>query len=217
MKKISLLLFMFPFLSIGQIQVSTNFNYTVERGLNNETNFAGSGIELSLRKHISDKFRATATTGIYNLKVTLTAVSNYDYTSKTFGYSFKTVLPMTFGGEYYLLSKTLVKPFVGLETGAFYTRYNYQLSENYSNYAMNLPTGEHLNWGFSPSVGIHLQEYADRLGIFLKVKYTGITYSDEYSNLISLCGGVTFKFGKKIRWRPPVIDVPIMTPYYEKK
>ena len=217
MKKRLLLFLLIPFLSTAQIQVSTNFNYSVEKGFGNEANFTGSGFELSLRKHLSDKFRTTATTGIYGLRIALIAVSNYDYTSKTYGYSYKTVVPVTVGGEYYLLSKKLVKPFVGFETGAFYTKYDSQINESYRSYAPNLPIGQSLNWGFSPSIGVHLQEYADRLGIFAKIKYTGIAYSDGYSNLLSLSAGITFKFGKKIEWRPPVIEVPETTPYYEKK
>jgi hypothetical protein len=217
MKKLLLLFLLIPFLSTAQIQVSTSFSYTVEKGFGNEAPFAGSGFELSLRKHLSDKFRTTATLGVYDMRIALIAVSNFDYTSKTYGYSYKAVVPMTIGGEYYLLSKKLVKPFVGLETGAFYTKYDSRINESYRIYAPNLPTGERLNWGFSPSLGVHLQEYADRLGIFAKIKYTGITYSEGYSNLVSLSAGITFKFGKKIGWRPPVIEVPETTPYYEKK
>ena len=217
MKKLLLFFLLIPFLSTAQIQVSTSFSYTVEKGFGNEANFAGSGFELSLRKHLSDKFRTTATIGIYDMRIALIAVSNFDYSAKTYGYSYKTVLPLTIGGEYYLLSKKLVKPFVGLETGAFYTKYDSRINESYRIYAPNLPTGELLNWGFSPSIGVHLQEYADRLGIFAKIKYTGITYSDGYRNLVSLSAGITFKFGKKIGWRPPVIEVPETTSYYEKK
>ena len=217
MKKLLLLFLLIPLLSTAQIQVSTSFNYSVEKGFGNEANFTGSGFELSLRKHLSDKLRTTATTGIYDLKIALIAVSNYDYTSKTYGYSYKMVVPMTVGGEYYLLSKKLVKPFVGFETGVFYTKYDSQINESFRSYVPNLPVGQSLNWGFSPSIGVHLQEYADRLGIFAKIKYTGITYSDNYSNLISISAGVTFKFGKKIEWRPPVVEVPETTPYYEKK
>ena len=217
MKKLLLFFLLIPFLSTAQIQVSTSFSYTVEKGFGNEANFAGSGFELSLRKHLSDKFRTTATVGIHDMRIALIAVSNFDYSAKTYGYSYKTVLPLTIGGEYYLLSKKLVKPFVGLETGAFYTKYDSRINGSYRIYAPNLPTGEYLNWGFSPSIGVHLQEYADRLGIFAKIKYTGITYSDGYSNLVSLSAGITFKFGKKIGWRPPVIEVPETTPYYEKK
>ena len=217
MKKLLLIFVLIPFLTTAQIQVSNSFCYTVEKGFGNETNYAGSGFEISLRKHLSDKFRTTATLGIHDMRVALIAVSNFDYSSKTYGHSYKMVVPMTIGGEYYLLSKKLVKPFIGLETGAFYTKYDAQINENYRSYAQNLPTGESLNWGFSPSIGVHLQEYADRLGIFVKVKYTGITYSEGYNNLVSLNAGITFKFGKKIGWRPPVIDVPESTPYYEKK
>jgi hypothetical protein len=217
MKKLLLLFLLIPFLTTAQIQVSTSFNYTVEKGFGNEANFAGSGFELSLRKHLSDKFRTTATVGVYDMRIALIAVSNYDYSSKTYGYSYKTVVPLTVGGEYYLLSKKLVKPFIGFETGAFYTNYDSQINESYRSYSPNLPMGECINWGFSPSVGVHLQEYADRLGIFAKIKYTGITYSNGYSNLVSLSAGITFKFGKKIGWRPPVIEVPETTPYYEKK
>ena len=217
MKKLLLIFLFIPFLSTAQIQVSTSFSYTVEKGSGNEANFAGSGFELSLRKHLSDKFRTTATVGIHDMRIALIAVSNLDYSAKTYGYSYKTVLPLTVGGEYYLLNKKLVKPFIGLETGAFYTKYDSRINENYRNYSPNLPMGECVNWGFSPSIGVHLQEYADRLGIFAKIKYTGITYSDDYSNLVSLSAGITFKFGKKIGWRPPVIEVPETTPYYEKK
>lgn len=217
MKKLLLIFLLIPFLSTAQIQVSTSFSYVVEKGLGNEANFAGSGFELSLRKHLSDKFRTTATLGVYDMRVALIALSNYDYSSKTYGHSYKTVVPMTIGGEYYLLSKKLIKPFIGLETGVFYTKYNSHINKNYQNYAPNLPNGKSLDWGFSPSIGVHLQEYADRLGIFMKVKYTGITYSEGYNNLWSLNAGITFKFGKKIGWRPPVIEVPETTPYYEKK
>ena len=57
MKKLLLLFLLIPFLSTAQIQVSTSFSYIVEKGFGNEANFAGSGFELSLRKHLSDKFR----------------------------------------------------------------------------------------------------------------------------------------------------------------
>lgn len=217
MKKILLIFLFIPFLSTAQIQVSTNFSYTVEKGFGDDTRFAGSGIELSLRKHLSDKFRSTATVGIHDMRIALIAISNLDYSSKTYGYSYKSVVPTTIGGEYYLLSKKLVKPFIGLETGIFFTKYTSQINENYRNYAPDLLTGTHVNWGFSPSIGLHLQEYADRLGIFAKIKYTGITYSEGYSNLLSLSAGITFKFGKKIGWKPPVVEVPETTPYYEKK
>ncbi len=217
MKKLILICLLFPFVTTAQIQVSTSFSYAVEKDFGHEANFAGSGFELSLRKHLSDKFRTTATMGAYDMRLALVAVSNYDYSSKVFGYSYKTVVPLTVGGEYYLLSKTLIKPFLGLETGAFYTKYDSQINEVYRSYVPPLETGTRLNWGFSPSLGIHFQEYVDRLGIFVKVKYTGIAYSEGYNNLVSLNAGITFKFGKKILWKPPVIEVPEMTPYYEKK
>jgi hypothetical protein len=217
MKKLILICLFIPFLSTAQIQVSSSFSYAVEKGFGNEANFAGSGFELSLRKHLSETFRTTATLGIYDMRIALVAISNFDYSAKTYGHSYKMVVPMTIGGEYYLLNKKLIKPFIGLETGAFYTKYDSQIDENFRSFAPNLPTGECLNWGFSPSVGVHLQEFADRLGLFFKVKYTGITYSEGYTNLVSLNAGVTFKFGKKIKWKPPVIEVPLQTPYYEKK
>jgi hypothetical protein len=217
MKKIILFCLLFPFFSTAQIQVSTSLGYAVEKGFGHEADFAGSSFELSIRKHISDKFRTTATLGAYDMRVALVAVSNFDYSSTLFGYSYKMVVPATVGGEYYLLSKKLIKPFVGLESGVFFTNYQSSINENYRSYASALQTGDRLNWGFSPSLGFHLQEYADRLGIFVKVKYTGITYTEGYNNLISLNAGITFKFGKKINWKPPVIEVPEMTPYYEKK
>ena len=65
-------------------------------------------------------------------------------------------------------------------------------------------------------IGLHSLP-AEQVGIFAQVKYTGITYAEGYSNLISLNVGVTFKFGKKIGWKPPVIEVPETTPYYEKR
>jgi hypothetical protein len=216
MKIILLIFLLVPFLCTAQIQVSTSFSYTTERGLG-DANLAGSGFELSLRKHLSDKFRTTATMGIHDMRIALIAVSNFDYSSKTYGYSYKSVIPMTIGGEYYLLSKKLIKPFIGLETGVFYTKYSSQINESYRSYAPNLSTGECLYWGFSPSIGLHLQEYADRLGIFAKIKYIGITHSDGYGSLISLSAGITFKFGKKIAWKQPVIEVQETTPYYEKK
>ena len=83
MKKLLLIFLLLPFLSFAQIQISTNFSYVVEKGFN-EANFAGSGFEVSLRKHLSDKFRTTATLGVYDMRIALIAVSNYDYTSKTY-------------------------------------------------------------------------------------------------------------------------------------
>jgi hypothetical protein len=217
MKKLLLIFILIPFLTTAQIQVSTSFGYAVEKGFGNDAKFTGSGIEISLRKHLSEQFRTTATIGAYDMRIALVAVSNFDYSAKTYGHSYKMVIPMTVGGEYYLWNKKLIKPFVGLETGAFYTKYDSQIDPIYLSIAPTLPTGECLNWGFSPSFGLHLQEFADRLGIFAKVKYTGITYAEGYNNLISLNVGVTFKFGKKIGWKPPVIEVPEQTPYYEKK
>jgi outer membrane receptor protein involved in Fe transport len=217
MKKLILICLLIPFLSTAQIQVSSSFSYAIDKGTGGNVKFAGSGFELSLRKHLTETFRTTATIGAYDMRIALVTVSNFDYLAKTYGYSYKMVVPMTIGGEYYLLSKKLIKPFIGLETGAFYTKYDSQIDPNYIGIAPNLPTGECLNWGFSPSVGVHLQEFADRLGLFLKVKYTGITYSEGYGNLVSFNAGVTFKFGKKIKWKPPVIEVPLQTPYYEKK
>jgi hypothetical protein len=219
MKKLILILLLLPLLTTAQIQISTSFGYALEGGLSHDANFAGSSMELSLRKHISEKFRITASTGVYDMRRALVAVSNVDYSSTLYGYSYKTVIPLTIGGEYYLLSKTLLKPFVGLETGVFFNDRQLSINENYHAYTASIPICNTVNWGFSPSVGIHLQEFADRLGIFVKVKYTGMTAQNcaGYSDLIGVSGGFTFKFGKKINWRPPVIEVPESTPYYEKK
>lgn len=217
MKRLVLILLILPFLTTAQIQVSTSFGYALEGGLGHNANFAGSSMELSLRKHISEKFRITATTGAYDMRRALVAVSNVDYSSKLYGYSYKTIVPLTVGGEYYLLSKSLFKPFVGLETGVFYTDRQLNVNVMYSSYASSVATCNTLNWGFSPSIGLHIQESADRLGIFVKVKYTGMTAQScaGYTDLIGVSGGLTFKFGKKINWRPPVIEVPQTTPYYE--
>lgn len=105
MKKILLLLLLLPFLSGAQIQVSTSFNYTIEKGFGHEAPFAGSGLELSFRKHLSDKFRTTATLGLYDMRIALIAVSNFDYTSQTYGYSYKSVVPMSIGGELFIKKK----------------------------------------------------------------------------------------------------------------
>ena len=197
MKKLILIYFLIPFLSTAQIQVSSSFGYAIEKGTGNSINFAGSGVELSLRKHLTERFRTTATLGVYDMRIALVTISNFDYLAKTYGYSYKMVVPLTVGGEYYLLNKKLIKPFVGLETGAFYTRYDSQIDPNYFGVVPNLQTGECLNWGFSPSAGVHLQEFADRLGLFFKVKYTGITYSEGYNNLVSFNAGITYKFGDR--------------------
>ncbi len=217
MKKLILILLTCPLLSTAQIQVSTSFGYAVEGGFNNNPSFVGSSMELSLRKHVSEKFRLTATTGAYDMRKALVAVSNVDYSSTFYGYSYKTIIPLTVGGEYYLWSKSLLKPFVGLETGVFLNSRQLSINENYQAYAVSIPTCNTLNWGFSPSVGLHLQEFADRLGIFVKIKYTGMTAQNcaDYADLIGVSGGFTFKFGKKINWRPSVIEVPESTPYYE--
>ena len=219
MKKLILILLFLPLLTTAQMQISTSFGYAVEGGFNSNPSFAGSSMELSLRKHISEKFRITATTGAYDMRRGLIAVSNVDYSSKLYGYSYKTIIPVTVGGEYYLLSKTLFKPFIGLETGVFYTDRQLNINETYRSYVASVATCNSLNWGFSPSIGLHIQESADRLGIFIKVKYTGMTSSvcSGYADLIGVSGGLTFKFGKKINWRPPVIEVPKLTPYYEVK
>jgi hypothetical protein len=219
MKRLILILLLLPLLTTAQIQISTSFGYALEGGLSHDANFAGSSMELSLRKHISEKFRITACTGVYDMRRALVAVSNVDYSSTLYGYSYKTVIPLTIGGEYYLLNKTLLKPFVGLETGIFLNNRELSINEGYRSYTSSIPTCNTVNWGFSPSVGIHLQEFADRLGIFVKVKYTGMTAQNcaGYNDLIGVSGGFTFKFGKKINWRPPVIEVPESTPYYEKK
>jgi hypothetical protein len=219
MKRLILILLLLPLLTTAQIQISTSFGYALEGGLSHDARFAGSSMELSLRKHISEKFRITASTGVYDMRRALVAVSNVDYSSTLYGYSYKTVIPLTIGGEYYLLNKTLLKPFVGLETGIFLNNRELSINEGYRSYTSSIPTCNTVNWGFSPSVGIHLQEFADRLGIFVKVKYTGIIAQNcaGYSDLIGVSGGFTFKFGKKINWRPPVIEVPESTPYYQKK
>ncbi|MDZ7897797.1 MAG: hypothetical protein U5N85_07175 [Arcicella sp.] len=219
MKKLLLILLLSPLLVAAQIQVSTSFGYALENGFSDNPSFAGSSMELSLRKHISEKFRLTATAGVYDMRKALVAVSNVDYSSKLYGYSYKTIIPVTVGGEYYLWSKKLLKPFIGLETGVFFNDRQLNINENYASYAASIPTCNTLNWGFSPSVGLHLQEFADRLGIFVKVKYTGMTAQNcvGYTDLIGVSGGFTFKFGKKINWRPPVIEVPESTPYYEVK
>jgi hypothetical protein len=219
MKKLILILLLSPLLTTAQIQVSTSFGYALENGFSDNPSFAGSSMELSLRKHISEKFRLTATAGAYDMRKALVAVSNVDYSSKLYGYSYKTVVPLTVGGEYYLWSKRLLKPFVGLETGVFLNQRQLSINENYASYAASIPNYNTINWGFSPSVGLHLQEFADRLGIFVKVKYTGMATQNcaGYTDLIGVSGGFTFKFGKKINWRPPVIEVPESTPYYEVK
>ena len=220
MKKLLLLLLILPFITSAQIQVSTSFGYAIENGLSNNPSFTGSSMEFSLRKHISEKFRITATTGMYDMRKALVAVSSVDYSSKLYGYSYKTIIPLTVGGEYYLFSKSLFKPFVGLETGILYTDRQLSINENYRSYASSSVSNcSGINWGFSPSIGLHIQEFADRLGIFVKVKYTGMTAQScsGYADLIGVSGGLTFKFGKKINWRPPVIEVPQTTPYYEPK
>ena len=219
MKKLLLILLILPFLTTAQIQVSTSFGYALEGGLGHNANFAGSSMELSLRKHISEKFRITATTGAYDMRRALVAISNVDYSSTLYGYSYKTIVPVTVGGEYYLLSKTLFKPFVGLETGVFYTNRQLNINEMYRPYTSSISVCNTFNWGFSPSIGLHIQESADRLGIFVKLKYTGMTAQScaGYADLFGISGGFTFKFGKKINWRPPVIEVPETTPYYEAK
>jgi hypothetical protein len=219
MKKLILILLLSPLLTTAQIQVSTSFGYALENGFRNNPDFSGSSMELSFRKHISEKFRLTATAGAYDMRKALVAVSNVDYSSKLYGYSYKTVIPLTVGGEYYLWSKRLLKPFIGLETGVFLNQRQLSINDNYASYASSLTNYTSLNWGFSPSVGLHLQEFADRLGIFVRVKYTGMTAQNcaGYTDLIGVSGGFTFKFGKKINWRPPVIEVPESTPYYEVK
>jgi hypothetical protein len=219
MKKLILILLICPLLSTAQIQVSTSLGYTIENGFSDNPTYSGTSMELSLRRHISEKFRLTATSGVYDMRRALVAFSNVDYSSTLYGYSYKTVVPLTVGGEYYLWSKKLLKPFVGLETGVFFNSRQLNINENYNAYAASIPTCNTFNWGFSPSVGLHLQEFADRLGIFVKVKYTGMTAQNcsGYSDLIGVSGGFTFKFGKKINWRPPVIEVPESTPYYEPK
>lgn len=218
MKKILLLIFLFPLMVTAQIQVSAGFNYVTERTLTNNTSHRGGGLDISLRKHLSENLKLMANTGIYNTQIALTLISTQDYSNLLFGYHYKDVVPITIGAEYYLLTKRLIKPLVGLETGAYITHYSAKIDPNYLQLSQNLMTGNSVNWGFSPSIGVHIQEYTDRLGLFVKLKYVGITETNVgFSNLLVLNGGMTFKFGKKIKWKPPVIEVPAMAPYYEKK
>jgi hypothetical protein len=218
MKKLLLVLLLFPFLTNAQIQVSTGFSYVAERSSGEEANYTGSGFDISLRQYLSERLKLVANTGINSMRVSLAVQSRFDYSTVVYGYYFKNVIPLTFGVEYYLWNKRFIKPFVGLETGMYFTNYDSEIDPNYRHYARNIPVGSSVNWGVSPSIGIHFQENADRMGLFLKLKHTGISYGkDGLSNMLNLSAGFTFKFGRKIGWKPPVIEIPNEAPYYEKK
>ncbi|MET3127572.1 hypothetical protein ABID42_002690 [Arcicella rosea] len=218
MKRLILILIFFPFLLQAQIQVSTSLSYVTEPSFGEDGAYTGSGIDISLRKHLTEKWKLTAYSGINKMRVTLAVQSRFDYSTKIYGYYYKDVVPVSFGAEYYIWNKKFIKPFVGLETGTYFTSYQTQIDPNYLSFAKNIPAGSSINWGFSPSLGIQFQENADRLGLFLKVKHTGIVYGNTgLSNMLSFSAGFTFKFGRKIMWRPPVIEVPTQAPYYETK
>ncbi len=218
MKKLLLILMFFPLLSQAQIQVSTGLSYSTEPSTGDDGVYSGSGIDISLRKQLTEKFKITAYSGISKMRRVLAVQSRFDYSAKIYGYYYKDVTPLSVGAEYYLWSKKFIKPFIGLETGAYFTSYQSQIDPNYLSFAKNIPSGSSINWGFSPSLGIQFQENADRLGLFLKVKHTGIVYGKEgLSNMLSFSAGFTFKFGRKIMWKPPVIEVPNQAPYYETK
>lgn len=218
MKKLLLILIFFPLFLQAQIQVSTGISYVTEPTFGDDGSYSGSGLDISLRKHLSEKLKLTAYSGINKMRVALAVQSRFDYSTKIYGYYYKDVVPVSFGAEYYLYSKKFIKPFLGLETGAYFTSYETQIDPSYIGFAKNIPSGSSVNWGFSPSVGIQFQENADRMGLFLKIKHTGIVYGNTgLSNMLSFSAGFTFKFGKKIMWKPPVIDVPSQAPYYEKK
>ena len=218
MKKLLLLLIFFPFCINAQIQVSTGFSYVTERPSGEKSNYTGSGFDISLRQYLSERFKIVANTGVNDMRLSLAVQSRFDYSTVVYGYYFKNIIPLSVGAEYYLWNKKFIKPFVGLETGVYFTKYGKKVDPNYLHYAPEVPTGNSVNWGFSPSVGIHFQDNADRMGLFVKLKQTGISYGkDGFSSVMSLSAGLTFKFGKKIRWKPPVIEVPAEIPYYEKK
>lgn len=218
MKKLLLLLIFFPFCINAQIQVSTGFSYVTERSSGDEPKYTGSGLDISLRQYLSERFKIVANTGVNDMRLSLAVQSRFDYSTVVYGYYFKKLIPLSVGAEYYLWNKKFIKPFVGLETGLYFTQYGSKIDPNYRHYAPNIPEGNSVNWGFSPSVGIHFQDNADRMGLFVKLKQTGISYrKDGFSSVMSLSAGLTFKFGKKITWKPPVIEIPAEIPYYEKK
>lgn len=201
----------------AQIQVSSSFGYVAEGGFVRNTTYTGTNLEFMARKQVSEKWRIGGTAGVTLMRLALEVQSKSDFTKKTFGNIYKTVVPVTIGGDYFLSTKRLFKPFVGLETGIFSTNYDVQISPNYSQLLQTLPPDNSINWGFSPSVGIQLQEPADRIGLFIKFKYTGIFYEEGFTRQVGFQGGITFKFGKKINWKPPVLETKNeQTPYYVK-
>lgn len=218
MKKLLLLLIFFPFCINAQIQVSTGFSYVTERSSGDEPNYTGSGFDISLRQYLSERFKIIANTGLNDMRLSLAVQSRFDYSTVVYGYYFKNIIPLSVGAEYYLWNKKFIKPFVGLETGVYFAKYGKKVDPNYLHYAPEMSMENSVNWGFSPSIGIHFQDNADRMGLFVKLKQTGISYGkDGFSSIIGLSAGLTFKFGKKIAWKPPIIEVPAEIPYYEKK
>ncbi len=218
MKKLLLLLILFPFCINALIQVGTGFSYVTEQFSNDEPDYTGSGFDISIRQYVSERFKIVANTGVNDMRVSLAVKSRFDYSTIIYGYYFKNVIPVSLGAEYYLWNKKFIKPFVGLETGVYFTQYGRKIDPDYLRYAPKTPVGNSVNWGFSPTLGIHFQDNADRMGLFVKLKQTGIIYGkDGFSSIIGLSAGLTFKFGKKIAWKPPVIEVPAEIPYYEKK
>jgi|UPI00042A8867 hypothetical protein len=205
---------------MGQIQVSTGFSYVGEKAWGNNAKFAGTGLDFSLRKHINEKLKLGANIGIYDMRVGLTIQTQSDVLPLSYGKIFKRVVPISVLAEYYLWNKKVVKPFVGIETGTYVSQYDAHIVRGYESLVKDTPLKNSINWGFSPSAGVQFQDPTDRLGVYIKMKYSGIAYTESqggFSSLYSIHAGFTFKFGKKIYWRPPVLSLPKPASYYEKK
>ncbi|MDI9860464.1 hypothetical protein [Flectobacillus roseus] len=206
--------------SLGQIQISSGFSYIGEGGWGNKAQYAGSGIDISAKKYLTENLRIGMNWGVYDMRTNLMVQTQSDALPIMYGRILKRIVPLNVSADYFLWKKHLIKPFVGLSTGTYMSQYDTQIEKDYEYLTPRKTFENSINWGFSPSVGFQLQESADRLGLYLKFSYTGIQYSSSqggYTSFYGVYAGFSFKFGKKVYWRPPVLTVPKPAPYFESK
>lgn len=220
MKKQLLFLLLFIVTHVSaQVQISSSFGFITEGSFGKNARYTGGALELAGRVQINERLRIGGTLGLNKMRIALDAMAVNDVTKRTYGAVYKQIIPVSFGGEYYLSTRRMIKPYVGFDLGGYFTNYEVSVEPNYVFVAPGAPLKNSFNPGISPSVGLQLQDPIDRIGLYIRVKHTGIFYEGSgMTNLWAISGGVVIKIGKKIGWKPPVIEIKGgNVPYYEKK
>jgi hypothetical protein len=57
--------------SLGQIQISSGFSYIGEGGWGNKAQYAGSGIDISAKKYLTENLRIGMNWGVYDMRTNL--------------------------------------------------------------------------------------------------------------------------------------------------